>query len=123
MSTSLEQTVETSRSRFAHFPRSDVEQSIPARFERQARMYPDRIALDDPETALTYRDLNRLANPILDEDQRRGRLHAPVPHNAETAHPELRSKPARNGVNRLGTARIAKPDSTLSLNCLRTRPD
>jgi len=66
---SLEQTVETSPSRFAHlsfapFPRSDVEQSIPARFERQARMYPDRIAIEDPETALTYRDLNRLANRI-----------------------------------------------------------
>src|ERR1035438_2323503 len=64
MSTSLEQTVETSRSRFAHFSRSDVEQSIPARFERQARMYPDQIAIEDPETALTYRDLNRLANRI-----------------------------------------------------------
>jgi amino acid adenylation domain-containing protein len=64
MSTSLEQTVETSRSRFAHFPRSDVEQSIPARFERQARMYPDQIAIEDPETALTYGGLNRLANRI-----------------------------------------------------------
>jgi amino acid adenylation domain-containing protein len=41
-----------------------VEKSIPARFEQQARMYPDRIAIEDPETALTYRDLNRLANCI-----------------------------------------------------------
>jgi len=64
MSTSLEQTVETSRSRFARFPRSDVEQSIPGRFERQASMYPDQIAIEDPQTALTYRDLNRLANRI-----------------------------------------------------------
>lgn len=41
-----------------------MEQSIPARFEQQARMYPDRIAIEDPATALTYRDLNQLANRI-----------------------------------------------------------
>jgi amino acid adenylation domain-containing protein len=64
MSTYLEQTIETNRSTFAQFPRSDLEQSIPARFEQQARMYPDRISIEDPETALTYRDLNRLANCI-----------------------------------------------------------
>ena len=45
-------------------PGLTIEQSIPARFEQQARLYPDRIAIQDPETALTYRDLNRLANRI-----------------------------------------------------------
>jgi len=64
MSTSLEQTVGTSPSRFARFPKSDVEQSIPAQFERQASMYPNQIAIEDPETALTYCALNRLANRI-----------------------------------------------------------
>jgi amino acid adenylation domain-containing protein len=57
-------TVETSPSLFALFLKSEVEQSIPARFEQQARMHPDRIAIQDPETTLTYRDLNRLANRI-----------------------------------------------------------
>ncbi|MGA2592838.1 MAG: amino acid adenylation domain-containing protein [Bryobacteraceae bacterium] len=64
MPTSLEHSIEKSRSRFDQFPRSGVEQSIPARFEQQARMYPDRIAIEDSGTALTYRDLNRLANRI-----------------------------------------------------------
>jgi amino acid adenylation domain-containing protein len=64
MLTSLERTVETSPSPFAQFPRSGLEQSIAARFEQQARLYPDRISINDPETALTYRGLNRLANRI-----------------------------------------------------------
>jgi len=55
----LEKTVGASR-----FPNSDVEQSVPARFERQARTYPDRIAIEGPATALTYRELNQLANRI-----------------------------------------------------------
>jgi len=41
-----------------------VEQSIPARFEQQARRHPDRIAIEDSENALTYDSLNRLANRI-----------------------------------------------------------
>jgi amino acid adenylation domain-containing protein len=59
MSTSPEQSVE-----FSRFPRSEVEQAVPARFEQQANAYPDRIALEDPATALTYRALNRLANRV-----------------------------------------------------------
>jgi len=41
-----------------------VEQSIPSRFEHQVCLYPDTLAIEDAETALTYRDLNRLANRI-----------------------------------------------------------
>jgi amino acid adenylation domain-containing protein len=50
--------------RFACFPGSGVEQSVPARFEQQARTHPDSIAIEDPETTLTYDNLNRLANCI-----------------------------------------------------------
>ena len=46
------------------FSREDVEQSVPARFERQARLSPEQIAVVDAESTLTYRDLNRLANRI-----------------------------------------------------------
>ena len=40
------------------------EQSVPARFEQQARLCPERIAIEAAGTALTYGDLNRLANRI-----------------------------------------------------------
>lgn len=51
-------------SRFARFPSEELEQSIPARFERQACLYPEQIAIADAESTLTYRELNRLANRI-----------------------------------------------------------
>ena len=41
-----------------------MEQSIPARFERQALVYPERIAVADAESTITYRDLNGFANRI-----------------------------------------------------------
>ncbi|MGO8792953.1 MAG: condensation domain-containing protein [Terriglobia bacterium] len=62
LSISVEPTAATSR--FVPFPREDVEQSIPERFERQAHLYPERIAAADAEATLTYRDLNALANRI-----------------------------------------------------------
>jgi amino acid adenylation domain-containing protein len=49
---------------FLPFPREDVEQSIPERFERQVELYPDKIALVDAESTVSYRELNRLANRI-----------------------------------------------------------
>ena len=58
----LEPTAATSR--FVRFPREEVEQSVPARFERQVRLCPEQIAVADAESAFTYRDLNRLANRI-----------------------------------------------------------
>jgi len=62
MSISVEPTAGTSR--FVRFAREEVEQSIPARFERQARLYPEQIAVADAEATFTYRDLNGLANRI-----------------------------------------------------------
>jgi len=51
-------------SRFVRFSREEVEQSIPARFERQARLHPEQLAVADAASSLTYRDLNGLANRI-----------------------------------------------------------
>jgi amino acid adenylation domain-containing protein len=42
----------------------DGEPSIPARFERQARLHPERLAVADDAQALSYRQLNGLANRI-----------------------------------------------------------
>ena len=62
MSIAMERVPGTSG--FIHFSKEEVEQSIPARFERQVLLYPDRIAVADAESTLTYRDLNALANRI-----------------------------------------------------------
>jgi amino acid adenylation domain-containing protein len=53
-----------STSGFIRFSREAVEQSIPARFEQQARLYPERIAAADAEGACSYSELNRRANRI-----------------------------------------------------------
>ena len=51
-------------SHFARFPREEMEQSITARFERQALLYPEQTAVADAESTIIYRDLNKLANRI-----------------------------------------------------------
>jgi amino acid adenylation domain-containing protein len=50
--------------RFTEFPRQDVEQSIPARFEKIAARYGDRIAVEKGDRALTYQELNQAANRL-----------------------------------------------------------
>src|SRR5262245_36950204 len=47
---------------FVEFPKEDVESSIAARFEKIAAMYPNRTAVKTINDALTYDELNRLAN-------------------------------------------------------------
>jgi amino acid adenylation domain-containing protein len=49
---------------FVEFPIEDVETSIPARFEKIVRMYPDRLAVKMASRALTYYELNQAANRI-----------------------------------------------------------
>jgi amino acid adenylation domain-containing protein len=49
---------------FVEFPIEDVETSIPARFEKIVRMYPDRLAVKMGDRALTYDELNRYANRV-----------------------------------------------------------
>jgi amino acid adenylation domain-containing protein len=59
---SLEPTPGTSG--FVPFSREALEQSIPARFERQARLHPEALAVADSGSSLTYRELNGLANRV-----------------------------------------------------------
>ncbi len=51
------------------FARDEIEQSIPARFEKLASRHPDRLSVKAPDGELTYRELdesaNRLAHAIL----------------------------------------------------------
>jgi amino acid adenylation domain-containing protein len=49
---------------FVEFPIEDVEQSIPQRFEKIVRMYPDRLAVKDKDRSLTYDELNKAADRI-----------------------------------------------------------
>ena len=49
---------------FAEFEKADVEQSIAARFEQQAREYGGRIAVKSPKRILTYDQLNRASNRL-----------------------------------------------------------
>jgi amino acid adenylation domain-containing protein len=49
---------------FSEFPQKDVETSIPERFEKIVRLYPDRIAVRTEEGILTYDALNKSANRV-----------------------------------------------------------
>jgi len=49
---------------FVEFPIEDVETSIPARFEKIARMYPDRNALTFKDRTFSYKELNEAANRV-----------------------------------------------------------
>src|SRR3990167_1064135 len=49
---------------FVEFKKEEVEQSIPDRFEKIVRMYPDRIAVKTRNHTLTYDALNKAANRV-----------------------------------------------------------
>src|SRR5215470_5122398 len=49
---------------FTAFSAAEVEQSIPRRFERQVAKYPNHLAVKRNDQAVSYRELNRLANRI-----------------------------------------------------------
>jgi amino acid adenylation domain-containing protein len=50
--------------KFIEFPREDVETSIPERFQKVVRLYSDRPAVSVADRALTYEQLNNVANTI-----------------------------------------------------------
>ena len=56
---------------FIDFPKLEIEQSIPKRFEQQVNKYPHAIAIKTNNQTLTYRQLNenanRLANTIISQ--------------------------------------------------------
>ncbi len=49
---------------FFEFPQEDVETSIPERFEKIARLYPNRIAVKINDRFVTYDELNKSANRV-----------------------------------------------------------
>ncbi len=51
---------------FVEFPMEDVETSIPARFEKIARQYPNRIGVKTRTQQLTYFELSDAANRLAD---------------------------------------------------------
>ena len=63
---------------YAPFPDEDIEQSIPERFEKQVRECGDRLAIVTDSEALTYLDLNGLANRLARKvlELRGGRVEA-----------------------------------------------
>lgn len=49
---------------FVEFAKDEIEQSIPTRFEKIVRLYPDRLAVTSENRSLTYDELNRAANRL-----------------------------------------------------------
>ncbi len=49
---------------FVEFPEGEIEQSIPERFEKIVRRYPERIAVESAKHQVTYAALDRVANRI-----------------------------------------------------------
>ncbi len=49
---------------FKAFDRTELEQSIPDRFEAIARQFPDRLAVKTQRHELRYAELNRAANRV-----------------------------------------------------------
>jgi len=49
---------------FIEFEKKEIEQSIPDRFEKMVRKFPDRIAVKTSNHVLTYDALNRAANRV-----------------------------------------------------------
>jgi len=51
-------------STFVEFKKAEIEQSIPTRFEKQVKQYPDQVAVKTKDCVLTYDQLNQRANRI-----------------------------------------------------------
>jgi amino acid adenylation domain-containing protein len=49
---------------FLQFDKTEIEQSICDRFEAQARLYPNRVAIAAAGKAISYSELNRVSNQI-----------------------------------------------------------
>src|SRR6266508_3721489 len=49
---------------FVEFSEEEIEQSIPERFEKMVKLYPERIAIKTRDRAVTYDTLNKAANRI-----------------------------------------------------------
>ena len=68
---------------FVEFAKEEVEQSIPERFEKIVRLYPDRIAIKLGDQTLTYTELNRQANRLARSIvEQQGDPAEPIAHEA-----------------------------------------
>src|SRR5688572_17174615 len=47
---------------FNEFSKTEIEQTIPQRFEKIARQFPERTAVESLRRRLTYRELNQIAD-------------------------------------------------------------
>ncbi|MGE5215798.1 MAG: non-ribosomal peptide synthetase [Chloroflexota bacterium] len=56
----------TPRNLFIEFTKDEIEQSIPQRFEKIVRAYPNRVAIKTKTAVWTYESLNCIANGIAD---------------------------------------------------------
>lgn len=63
---------------FVEFAKSETEQSVATRFERQVEIHGDRLAIETQQGATIYRDLNRAANGI---------AHAILAHRGDCEEP------------------------------------
>ena len=63
---------------FAEFRLEDINQTIPGRFEQQARIHPDRLAVKHNQIELTYRELNGAANHVAHAILENAATSAPV---------------------------------------------
>ena len=64
---------------FVEFPMEDVETSIPERYEKIVRLFPERIAIKTRGRALTFEELNRAANRIAHAIwQRSAKIEEPI---------------------------------------------
>jgi len=64
---------------FIEFTKDEVEQSIPRRFEKIARLYPDKLAIKTKTEELSYDALNRAANRVAHAlIERRGEANEPI---------------------------------------------
>ena len=68
------------RGKFIEFSRGEVERSIPERFGKIVRKYPDRLAIKTKNHSLTYKELNHTANRVAQKIlSDRGTRTEPVP--------------------------------------------
>ena len=63
---------------FIEFARSEIDQSVADRFEKQVVLRPDRLAVKTKLHQLTYRDFNGLANRIARAVRQRSHNNEPV---------------------------------------------
>ena len=80
--------------RFVEFGKHEIEQSIPQRFEKIVKAYPDRIAIRTKTDVWTYESLNGAANKIAE------RILNETPNGNEQSLPQTNGKVDRQSLPR-----------------------